>query len=624
MPRPFFQEEFTFTNPDGSRFQVVGSGNQHYAVFETLDGYTVIKNQQDGYYEYADLSADKTDLVPSGIRIGTLNVRSPQLVQHLRPSAGTAKIKALQAIGQLKGQPRWKIRREYRRNEIRRALMAGASSAPPASGTTGNYVGLCLLIQFPDVTGTIAQDEVSNFCNQRGYSNNDNNGSVHDYFYDNSDGKLHYTNTVTAYYTAKHERSYYTDNSISYGSRARELIVEGLDWLKSQGFDFSHLSSDSGGYIYALNVFYAGDRVNNWAEGLWPHSWTLAAPYEVSAGKRLSDYQITNMGNQLRLGTFCHENGHMICDFPDLYDYGYESTGVGHYCLMCYGGADNNPTQVCAYLKRKAGWTSRLTQITGCMTAGISAGKNDFHFYPNPKNVAEYFIIENRQQTGRDASLPDAGLAIWHVDELGSNNNEQMIPGQHYECSLEQADGRNDLEHGANAGDGEDLYEAILHATFNDVTTPSSKWWDGTDSGLMIGEISDAGSIMTFSTAGEGEENSIVGTWHSVCVDWGCTGRVLKASPFTFCANGNWTYAYGGGRWIQVGNMVAWNFDNAPGLIYTANVNVNAMNGIMGYAKAGLNLKGCFYALRQFPSVVRANLADELVDIPSDVVVGPA
>lgn len=480
--------------------------------------------------------------------------------------------------------------------------MADLESAPPTAGTTGDYVGLCVLIQFPDVVGTIGQDEVHNFCNQRGYSNYGNNGSVYDYFYDNSDGRLRYTNVVTAYYTARRDRSYYTDPSVSYGSRARELIIEVLDWLKSQNFDFSRLSSDSEGYIYALNVFYAGEIVNNWAEGLWPHSWALAAPYEAAHGKRFADYQITNMGSQLTLRTFCHENGHMICDFPDLYDYGYESTGIGHYCLMCFGGADNNPTQVCAYLKYKAGWTSQLTQISGCMTAAVVAGRNDFCLYCNPSNAAEYFIIENRQQAGRDASLPDAGLAIWHVDEFGSNGNEQMTPELHYECSLEQADGRNDLEHRNNAGDSEDLY--CDGNMFSSMTVPSSAWWDRTDSGLLLSEISDPGTIMAFSTAGEGAEaDSIVGTWHSVCVDWGCGGNTFEVGPFTFCANGSWSYQYGGGKWFQVGSMVAWNFDNAPELIYTANVTVNAMNGIIGYPVAGFAFKGCFYAVRHPLSV---------------------
>ena len=49
-------------------------------------------------------------------------------------------------------------------------------------------------------------------------------------------------------------------------------------------------------------------------------------------------YQMTDMRDALLLRTFCHENGHMICDFPDLYDYGYESKGTGRYCLMSSSG----------------------------------------------------------------------------------------------------------------------------------------------------------------------------------------------------------------------------------------------------------------------------------------------
>jgi len=64
---------------------------------------------------------------------------------------------------------------------------------------------------------------------------------VRDYYYDVSNGNLTYTNHVTAYYTALHERSYYTDPNIGYGTRARELINEALLWLDDtagQNFDF--------------------------------------------------------------------------------------------------------------------------------------------------------------------------------------------------------------------------------------------------------------------------------------------------------------------------------------------------------------------------------------------------
>jgi subtilisin-like proprotein convertase family protein len=112
--------------------------------------------------------------------------------------------------------------------------------------------------------------------------------------------------------------------------------------------------------------------------------------------------------------------------------------------------------------------------------------------------MSEYFIIENRQKRGRDQMLPTSGLALWHVDELGSNNDEQMTIAHHYECSLEQADNRFDLEKGLNNGDPGDLFEAATNARFSDSTAPDSKWWDGTASGLVISGIGESGALMTF------------------------------------------------------------------------------------------------------------------------------
>jgi len=244
-------------------------------------------------------------------------------------------------------------------------------------------------------------------------------------------------------------------------------------------------------------VFYVGPTVNNWSEGLWPHSWSLNAPFDVGGGKKLFDYQITNMGSELTLRTYCHENGHMICDYPDLYDYQSDSAGIGNYCLMCYGGNNKNPVQIDAYLKNQSGWATKAVAITPGVAATLSAANNDFYVYA--KNATEYYIVENRQKTGRDTFLPDAGLAIWHVDENGNNSNQQMTAAMHYECSLVQADNRADLEKNTNAGDSEDLYSSPNNTQFSDSTSPSAKWWDGSNSGLSITDISASGATMTFN-----------------------------------------------------------------------------------------------------------------------------
>ncbi|WP_026926224.1 M6 family metalloprotease domain-containing protein [Granulicoccus phenolivorans] len=515
MPTPFEGEIFTILNPDSSELMLRGWGNQFVAVFETLDGFTVTQ-AADGYYEYARLAEDGESLVPSGVRVGAADPQTLGLPRHARITRAASMRSAEAAQDALGPVPRWMQRRaENLERRIARPpaglpsagpeATEGPGAAPPPATTTGDYLGLVLLVDFSDFPATISRQEVDDFCNKPGYSGFGNNGSAFDYYRDVSDGKLRYKNHVAAYYRAKHPRTYYTDPAVAYGTRAQELIREALDSLVAGGFDFSALTADYAGFIRALSVFYAGVRSNAWSQGLWPHSWSLATSYAVPGGRRFSDYQITDLGNQLTLRTFCHENGHMICDFPDLYDYDAVNVGngIGDYSLMCFGGSDKNPTQVEAYLKHAAGWASRVTTLTSGMTATLESGKNDFALHA--RNAQEYFILENRQQTGRDASLPDAGIAIWHCDVKGNNSFEQMTPAQHYECSLEQADNRFDLERRVNRGDAEDLYGGAA-AAFGPGTAPNSAWWDASTSGLDIDQISAVGASMTVRTRATGAQ----------------------------------------------------------------------------------------------------------------------
>lgn len=506
MATPFDGEVFTFTQPDGTPLQVRGWGNQHSAVFETLDGYTVVRDPESGYFRYAEVSEDGARLQPGATTAGASPpVGMPRGLRAQR--AAGERVRNTRGPGERLS--RWEERRLQRRQQIRSARASGIATAPPPQQTVGDFVGLCMLIEFPDVPGTISRDEVDAFCNQSGYSGFGNNGSVFDYFFDVSNGNVNYTNIVVPWYTAAHDRSYYTDESIPQGVRARELIREGLTHLQQNGFDFSQLSADSQGYIYATNVYYAGTRVNNWAKGLWPHQWHLGTEMIVGPGRRAFDYQVTDMTPELTLGTFCHENGHMVCDFPDLYDYDGDSQGIGRYCLMCAGGADKrNPAHVGAYLKYKAGWAGSVSPVQPGRTEQVSASGDAF--FVHSKSQDEYFILENRTATGRDASLPAEGLAIWHVDEEGNNSHQQGTVGMHFECALEQADGRFDLEQNRNIGDSLDLFSSATGSAFGDTTVPSSHWWDGSSSGLEITNVGAPGESISFTTAGDG--TVVVGT----------------------------------------------------------------------------------------------------------------
>ncbi|WP_295103815.1 M6 family metalloprotease domain-containing protein [uncultured Candidatus Kuenenia sp.] len=509
MPAPFCGKEFTFTQPNGTKFQVKGWGNQYYAVFESLDGFTIMKDPATGYYHYAQVSADGKTLQPTKIRVGTGDPRFIGIQPGVRIDPSAAKARATENKLH-RGLLQWEIRRKQARiARIKEMVAPGLLYVPSVHHIVGNYVGLCLLIEFPDIPRMFAQKQVNEFCNEIGYTGFGNNGSVYDYFFEVSSGKLHYNNIVVPYYRTRNKGSYYKDPKVVYGLRAQELVLEALADLEAKGFDFSQLTTDNDGAVRALNVFYAGpnDSVvdnNNKPTGLWPHCDKLLNPYVLRSGKKFVEYQITNMGKELTLGTFCHENGHMICDFPDLYDKGEQSYGVGVFCLMSYGCCINekNPVHVCAYLKYQAGWANTVTDLVNGMSANAVAGQNSFFIHR--RNEDEYFILENRDQTGRDMSLPDAGLAIWHVDERveTSNENEHMTPDSHYECSLEQADGMNDLEKeikNGNYGDGRDLFPHQGNNRFADISFPNSKWWDGTSSNLDIYQIGATGQQITFS-----------------------------------------------------------------------------------------------------------------------------
>jgi M6 family metalloprotease-like protein len=494
---------FTFTQPDGSQVKLRGSGNQYHAVFETLDGYTVTKNSQTGFFEIAQLTPDGLGLEPAIDLAAPLNGPAAGVQPGLRVRAEAARA-AAQASTLAVGGRRCEERRQERRQQFRALRVAAAAGgpllAPPQRQTVGDFVGLCLLVDFSDEPATIERDEVDRFCNQQGYDGFGNNGSVRDFFFDNSLGRCRYTNIVAPYYRASRPKTYYTNSQINQPLRAYELINEAIAHLRANGFDFTRLTVDAQGFIYALNFYYAGGVTNNWAEGLWPHSYHLANPVTVAPGRKLYDYQFTAIGDELELGTFCHENGHMLCDYPDLYDddRNAQSSGVGSYCLMSGGNNANekNPIAISAYLKRLSGWARNVTPLEHGQTVTLQAGSNDFAIFS--RGGREYFLLENRQQTGRDASLPDAGLAIWHIDEDGDNSREQMTPDSHYELSLEQADGLFELERSPSEnGDGSDLYDGPS-ASFGDNTVPSSKWWNGTSSNLRIDQISASGPNMTF------------------------------------------------------------------------------------------------------------------------------
>lgn len=504
---PYDGDEFELLQPDGSYVLVKVYGDEYYTRVESLDGYTLIRDPKTNWICYADLRNGElvSTEIPYKMTVKTTSGNGIQSQANFVKPAVEKGIAESKEIVNSKIQKTKSLIGEPPSLPIITSGSSGdlsAQAAPASVQRIGTYIGLTLLIDFPDVRATIPQSEINNFCNQIGYTGYSNYGSVRDYFKAASNNKLDYQNYVADYYTAKYNKSYYTDPSVPYGQRARELIKEALQALDAKGFNFSTLST-SGGYIIAINAFYAGNADNAWSQGLWPHASSMYGQF-CADGVCSGRYQITNIGSSLSIRTFCHENGHMLLQYPDLYDYGGESRGVGNYCLMASGGNSKRPVILNPYFRQLSGW-EEITVINSSTNATFTMASNKIASlkYTNPSNSQEAFYIEPRYKSGWNYYYPDSGLVIWHVDGNVSNNNEQMTCSKHYLVSVEQADGRYDLEYGRNSGDSYDLFDNTT-AGFGPNTTPNSNWWCSGPSGLRVSNISAAGTTMTFSIGSGG------------------------------------------------------------------------------------------------------------------------
>ncbi|MCP3920242.1 MAG: M6 family metalloprotease domain-containing protein [bacterium] len=473
----------------GPEIQLRIFGDEFYARYETLEGYTVVYDTDVGGYCYAALAAghlvstgvpaDK--LVPAGTRRHIKeapeirNEKFGQRYATLRPPERTSGGSATRTFGPDNG------------------LLAGTQL------TSGNIRGLTILVEFTDIRTTVTAADVEELLNGDDYTEHGNFCSVKEYFANVSSSKLQYTNLVVGPIRLSKRRSHYIGTL---------LVKEALDAAVEQfHLDLSDFDSTGTGVVDAINILYAGP--SQYSGELWPHNSVRALTYD---GIRTHFYLLTGLGSapvDLRIGTICHENGHMLCRFPDMYDYGErdgdheKSQGIGRYCLMGSGNHlddGRTPSPVCAYLRDLVRWVDHVEVLAGpgMHTARHGAYNTTFKWETDAAN--EYFLIENRTKRGLDTHLPASGLAVYHCDTLGSNEWQNGTQLSHYQCALLQADGSLDLESNLNAGDADDLFASVAGIAVSNQTVPSTRQWDGRDSGLQLASITAPGETIEFRT----------------------------------------------------------------------------------------------------------------------------
>jgi M6 family metalloprotease-like protein len=487
-----FGETLTFTQDDGGTVRLVVFGDDLYSRYETVDGYTAIYDATAGGYCYADVKAGiftstgarVEDPAPEGLR------------RHLHEALRTRNRTVLdrhEAMLPLEASAR-----------DREAMLTFGSSGGLLPGRrldSGAVRGLTILVTFPDMGTAVTRPDVDALLNGASYRENGNACSVNEYFKIMSTNRLDFSNEVVGPFQLSKPRLFYANTE-------GKLVPEALKLAESNGVDFGRYDSLGQGIVDSVCIMYAGQT--EYRGDLWPHNWVHRATFD---GVRTELYTVTSMGRttaDLSIGTFCHESGHLLCRWPDLYDYGlieregddFTSAGIGTFCVM--GGGNHldrgrTPAPVSMYLRHLVGWCGEVVDLSGGGQFSARHAAYDTALQYPTTHDNEYFLIENRFRDGFDAHLPASGLAVYHCDTRGSNEFQQGTREKHYQCALLQADGHLDLEQNLNQGDGGDLYAGIAGTALSHSSKPASLKWDGSESGLTVSEISDPGPVIRFT-----------------------------------------------------------------------------------------------------------------------------
>jgi M6 family metalloprotease-like protein len=499
---------FQELQPDGTPIRLRVRGDEHFNWTEDLKGYTVVHDG--GWFEYARLNPQGR-LVPSGLRVGHSDPYAHKLKRRILPSTA-------------------------QRAASRKSSTGGSSASVQTVLASGAIRNLVVLIQFADHVGrplpsTAEIDALFNAVG--GDPVAAPTGSVRDVYLQNSYGQVELNSDVMPWVTVSGTEAYYA-NGVSGDRTLWEALREALTVLDGS-VDFGRYDQDNDGQIDSIAFLHSGYGAE-WgvtssdgalkADRIWSHRWSLQdGPWVSGEGVSVTDYHISTalwgttdyaIG---RIGVIAHETGHFF-GLPDLYDTDGGGTGIGSFGLMAnawdFAGSQLCPPHFSPWSKLQLGWIEPVDiSQAGEYRLGQSETHNEYFVITQGFPANEYLMIENRQNAGFDCSLPQGGLAVWHIDDEAGFNTEGFPSrrwpqnGLHYRVALAQADGDFDLEQGLNRGDAGDLH----HAGGVDAMSPGPDGHPNTDAyqdgrivvtGHTLSNISAAGPEMTFCLNGCG------------------------------------------------------------------------------------------------------------------------
>jgi immune inhibitor A len=260
--------------------------------------------------------------------------------------------------------------------------------------------------------------------------------------------------------------------------------------------DFDLFDNDGDGFIDAFIVVHAGKgaEVTGSKHDIWSHKWVLPGGALEADGKKI--YAYLTVPEDCKVGVCCHELGHLLFGWPDLYDTDGSSEGIGNWCLMaggCWNGNGKTPAHPSAWCKASQGWISVVNQKSNetVKIVDVKTGFEAYRLWKNGRPGSEYFLVENRQRAKFDSKLPGDGLVIYHVDEAIDDNSNEAHP----KVALVQADGKRQLEKAINQGDAGDPYPgSTKNRSFDATSDPDSRSYGGMPTAVSVTSIGASGA----------------------------------------------------------------------------------------------------------------------------------
>lgn len=520
-PRPILMRQ-----PDGTTLLVRIQGDENFHFITSADGYLLSKDAE-GFFRYVDYdtkTGKKTLTAQRAHNLANRNDTEKQVVANL---------KAATLINQdlLSRKP---IEQKAPAKLLGRNIVSPVRKQIGKNGEIKNAAEsqyLVILVNFQDSTMRHTNSDFDRWLNEKDYSVNGGTGSVKDYYRDNSMGAFIPNFHVVGPYTLSQPTKYYGENTsddAASDARPRDMVKEACQLAKADHpeLDFSQFDNDGDGEMDNCYVIYAGYSEASTAndDDIWPHSWYLGDEKLSIDGITINNYscsaELVGMpGNGTPsmdgIGTFTHEFGHVL-GLKDMYDTDSYTNGKGldpgDYSLYASGSYNNNshtPPCLMAFERMQMGWMKEGEDIVELKNpedvelASIANNKARFiNAQPDrtPGTGMEWFILENRQQTGWDKYIPAHGLVITHydyTDEMvnqywdvnGPNNN-----AKHRCMYIVPADNIDD----ANSRSGDTYPGTSANTSFTDTSKPAAINWAGEKLGVPVTNITEAGGLVRF------------------------------------------------------------------------------------------------------------------------------